>query len=222
MARLSIKDLTEQVNVAIPYLDEHNDRLKFPKEKLEELKELRVEWNAIVETTSSPLTRTPASVEEMHDQKIVLEKAFSNMQQSLKHSVDVVLTGEDRKALFIPKSKTRSVIPVPKITPIINIISRGIRTLTIQLSNSESPDLNHTKLPKDVHSINIFTAIVKDGDPEPTLENYHLFKNESKSNIELVFERGDEKKIVYIYAAFLNSKGQSGPLSDSVNSVISN
>ncbi len=218
----SIKDLTEQINVAVPYLKANNERLKFSTTGLEVLKKLRIDWNAIIELTSSPLTRTPALVAEMHQQQEVLERTFRAMQQNLKYSFEVNLTDEDRKVLGIPKRKTRSEVPAPKITPVINIVSRGVRALTIQLYDPINRHLNYRKLPKGVHSVNVFTAITEANDPEPAKEDYHLFKNESKSNIKLSFNRGDEKKVVYICVAFLNSKGQSGPISNSVDSVISN
>lgn len=223
MATLSLAELDRQTNIAINYLKLHNKRLKYGATALETLDVFLVKWNDIYPKSQDDATRTPLIIDELHEVKTELEKAYRMMQQSLKHSSEVVLTEEDRNQLFIPHDKSRSPIPRPTILPKIDVIGRSVRKITVQISDPSTPDLNHTRLPDGVSLVNIFIAIVDaDTTTAPSEDAYHLFASEGRTNIELSFEAKEEKKLAYIKAAFVNSKGQSGDVSNAINTIIPN
>ncbi len=217
----TLDEFTKQVNVAIPYLKNNNERLKVDTDFVSKLESSLTKWNELNDLCNDPKTRTPVVIHERNELRVTFEKDYNFLIQSLKHSTFTTLTSIDKDTFGIKDRKKPTSIPAPSTIAKVDIIGRLESTLIIQVSDPASPDLNYTRLPKDVDSINVFVAIVEANAPEPADEDYHLFTNKGKSNIELKFDTKDEKKVAYIRASFVNKAGSSR-MSDPINSVIPN
>ncbi len=218
---LKLEEFNRQVNIAIPYLQANIDRLIVGDEFLKKLVDALDAWNKAYAITQSPATRTPLAVQDMHEKREILDKLYKEMQQSLKNSTLVTLTADDYAQLFINKDKSKSTNPVPTIGPKFDLVGRNVLGLKIQTSDPSLPNVNYSKLPDGVKSVNIFVAFVNAGAPEPADSDYHLFKTEGRATFDLTFDKEHLQQTVYIKGTFLNNKGQAGPMSLPINVVIS-
>ncbi len=218
---LTLNDFNNQVNIAIPYLRENAERLKFSETFLADLEKELEEWNKVFTPSENKATRSSTLVAERNTLRKRFEPKLNGMKKNLKSNIEVELTDADYKNLFIKIDKTPMPIPAPTTIAKVDVIGRSESTLKIQVSDPSLPDLNYTKIPKGVESINVFVAIVEANAPVPADEDYHLFISSGKSNIELKFDTKEEKKVAYIRASFVNKAGSSR-MSDPINSVIPN
>lgn len=221
MKHLTITEFTRRANIQVPYMEANNNRFLLETNLLTGLVADLVTLNEVNVKIENPNTRTPALVHERQNLIESFGKNITKAVRSIENNSSVELSNEDEENLFIKERKTPSRIPKPSITPKVDVIERKVGSLTIQLSDPASPDLNHRRLPDGVQFINIFTAITVAGAEAPAAEDYRLFVTETKSNIELDFENKDEKKVVYIKAQFGNSNGE-GRISDAIDVVIPN
>lgn len=222
MAALSLKEFNKEVNIAIPYLKEYNAaKFKLDPGFVQGLVDHLAEWQALWAKTQDKTTRTSTLVEEQRVLKDRFEKAFRNMQQAIKNSSrKESFTSEDLDKLFIHRDKKRHSIPVPTLIPDLTITNLVQGELDLQISAPSLPDFNHRALPGEINATNIFVALAAVGAAPPPEEAFHLFQTVTKADAKLRFEQQDWRKVAYLKAAFLNSKGEAGPLSKAINAVI--
>ncbi len=219
--KLSLSEFNYQVNIAIPYLQANADRLAISQELLTALKDGLAKWNSAYQVATNPATRTSIAIEKMHNVGNSLEKVYHQMQQYVKHLFDVPLNEDDHKFLFIKETKKRGSTPVPIIPPTIDVVSRKLLGVSLQISDPSLPALNHRSLPKDVSNVNIFIAFVNTGE-SPTDADFHLYKTSGKATFDIAFDKDQIGKVAYISGEFLNSKGEAGPRSLPISVVVSN
>ncbi len=217
---LTLTEFNRQVNIAIMYLAANNVRLLFPKASLDELIAFLAEWNKLWEITENKATRNSVSIQKRDTLRKAFQKAYQLMQQSLKHSADVVLTDEDFANLFITKpSEHHSKNPPITVIPTTDITNRQKREIGFEISNPSLPDLNYKGLGSNIDSILLVGSIRSVGDAAPSDAEYSPYASEKKANITINFKAEDERKVFYYKVAFVNASG-IGPFSDSASVVI--
>ncbi len=221
MSKLSLKQFNLEVNIAIPYLIANLERLQFSKTLATELENFLIQWNKIYPLSEDKSSRTSTMVAERNTLKEKFQKAYHNMQQTIKNNAGISLTDEDYKKLHINIDKKPSSNPAPTKIPKLDIIGRSQSTIRIQVSSTDPiSKINYTSMEKGMQ-VNVEVAIVAVGSPPPTDDDYNLFITSGKSNIDLNFDNKYENMEVYIRAEYFNLRGHSR-MSNPINTVIPN
>ena len=222
MSRLSLSKFNEEVNIAIPYLKAKNAEVfKLDANFVQELTDYLGEWQTLWAKTQDKTTRTSTLVEARNILRGKFEKAYHDMQRAVKYSSRrSTFSNEDLDKLFIHRDKKPHRIPVPTVAPALSIVNLRQGEIDLKISDPELPDLNHRALPADIDRTHLLIAIVPVGAAAPVDAAFHLFQTATKATAMLQFGEADFRKVVYIKAEFVNTKGEVGPRSEAINAVI--
>ncbi len=216
---ITLTKLHEQINISVPYLVTRQAVLKIPKVLYDRLVENRKIFNDLYEKTRNPDTATPTAFKELHAVQAVLTKDYHQMQQIVKHGIPAP-TEEDIFKLHLHfSSETHKPKPAPTAIVKLDITKRETKKVFIEATETPLPELNHKGLPKNVDYINVFVALIKVGDLEPTAEDYRFKTRATSSDFVLNFEDGEINMIASIKAVYGNNNG-IGPNSIPIHTVI--
>jgi hypothetical protein len=120
------------------------------------------------------------------------------------------VTDADKLALGVHVHDTEPThIPTPDVRPVVTVHATGDGTILVEV---EKPWPPHAK------SVKYFWEITDVPDPNPANLRHSTFKNKLKH--EFVFEQPDWGKNIHFACAFENGKGDSGPLSAMVSTIV--
>lgn len=221
----TLKVIDVELNVIATYLSQEGvaTRLTIPTSLVDSVLVTRASWQIAYAEQKDSTSRSKTSTAVFNQVKEDAINAIKGVKFYIKGVESVLtLTPTDREKLFVPKRKTRSVIKKPSEVPAIEIISRTLGAIKIQVSFFEQENLAIKRFPDGVSSVVILTAITQVNDAAPQADDFKLFMNSSRSRIELIFDEADRKKEVYMKIAYENEKGERGPFSEVVSIVIPN
>ncbi len=219
----TIPVLNNEINTVAPYVATNKARMMIDDAFVNLLLSIQKEFNDMYEIYKIENERTKTIVAKFKETRKKTEAVLRELTQFVNHNiVGYEPTEDDRVNTFSPARKPRSPIDIPTQTPIIDILERRIRQLSLQVSYGIAPDINYRRLPNGVKGTAFFVAFTNLDDPAPDNTDYHFYMNSTKTNTLLQFTDAENGKQVYIKAAFTNAKEQLGPMSSPVNTAVSN
>jgi hypothetical protein len=120
------------------------------------------------------------------------------------------VTNEDRDAVGIPNYDTvRTTHPAPGARPVFVARVTGDGRILVEVEGAWPPNAAGVKY---------YWEIIDVPDPNPANLRHSTFKNKLKH--EFVFEQPDWGKKIHFACAFENGKGDSGPMSAMVSTIV--
>jgi hypothetical protein len=163
-------------------------------------------WHAAYVKTLGP--HTPVDTLAKNDARKAAEKIIRPfIAQYLRFPP---VTDEDRRAMGLPNRDTiPTKHPAPEARPVITARAAADGKILVEVEGSWPPNASGVKY---------YWEIIDIPDPNPANLRHSTFKNKLKH--EFVFEQPDWGKKIHFACAFENGKGDSGPLSAMVSTIV--
>lgn len=173
-------------------------------------------WDEAFMKASNKQNRTMADVQAKDDARMPYEKEIRVfVAQWLASNTKVTNSDRERMGLTV-KSGTRAPIPAPTTQPIGNIDYSVRLQHIIHYFDQTSP---HKKAkPAGVHGCEIWMKI--DGDAPVKTSELSYLVTDTNSPYVLTFEGDQAGKIVYYWLRWVNSRGEQGPWSKMISSIV--
>ncbi|MDR3311970.1 MAG: hypothetical protein LBS64_02415 [Spirochaetaceae bacterium] len=163
-------------------------------------------WHAAYVKTLSP--HTPVDTLAKNDARKSAEKIIRPFVSQYLRFPPV--TDEDRRAMGIPNRDTIPTNhPPPDERPIVIARAAADGKILVEVEGTWPPNAAGVKY---------YWEITDEPDPNPANLRHSTFKNKLKH--EFVFEQPDWGKKIHFACAFENGKGDSGPLSAMVSTIV--
>ncbi len=221
--KITISETNKQINAVVPYVLEHNGRLKIYQELVDSAKAQRENWNELYPIYLDDTKRTKYVTSEINKLKVEIDKILREIRQFVKHGpVQDELTADDRLMFDLPESSPHSRIPRPTRQLILAVVLQARRMFKIQASFVSLPGFNDgTVISKEVKGIDVLVAIKDVGDNStPSESDFTRKEYFTKSTFEIFFEEEDIQKTAYMKAALVNPTGEVGPYGEAIKFVI--
>lgn len=180
------------------------------KEDAQDYTALQTAFQTTYEASLSPMTRTPhivATVRQLREELSALTRRLVDLCQASAN-----MTDSKRRALAITIRKTPSAVPVPQTYPLIEIRFQRLTTIKFNLRDIDLRS-GRVRKPEGVAGALVYTHL---GDKAPTqIGDWTLWGTESKTTCEITLP--DDTPFgttLWIAAAWLNTRLESGPLGD--------
>lgn len=173
-------------------------------------------WSYAYEKASSKQNRTMADVQAKDDARVLYEKAIRVfVAQWLASNTRV--TDSDRESLGLTvRTGTHTPVPPPSTLPIGNIDFSVNLQHSIHYFDQTTPQ--HRAKPAGVHGCEIWMKI--DGQaPVKTSELFYL-ATDTRSPHVLTFDGDQAGKMVYYRLRWVNRRGEPGPWSNIISSMV--
>ncbi|WP_404304983.1 hypothetical protein [Neorhodopirellula lusitana] len=171
---------------------------------------LQTAFETAYDASISPMTRTPYIVTTVRQLRGELTKLTRRLVDLCQASAD--MTDAKRRALGITIRKNPTPHPVPQTYPLIEIRSQRQNTIKFNLRDVDLRS-GRVRKPAGVTGAMVYTHI---GNHPPTsLSDWTLQGTESKTSCEISMPEDTEfGATLWIAAAWLNTRLESGPLGD--------
>ncbi len=172
-------------------------------------------WDAAYATAINPSTRTPATIAAKDSAKGAMVPILRFYAQTIKLNQGV--SNELKVGLGIHVNDAGPTpVPVPSTAPALNVdftfhlgASLRVRDTSTPTSNAKPPGVLGGLV---MYKVGVAVATTPEGDHRDSIE--------TKTPFRLAFDAADVGKICTVWQKWYNRKGEFGPLSDSVNFVI--
>ncbi len=221
--KITISETNKQINAVVPYVLEHNGRLKIYQELVDSAKAQRENWNELYPIYLDDTKRTKYVTAEINKLKKEIDKILREVRQFVKHGpVQDNLTADDRLMFNLSESSPHTKIPKPTRQLILAVLLQSRRMFKIQASFVSLSDFNDgTVISKEVKGINVLVVMKDVGDDSaPTESDFTRKEYFTKSTFELFFEEEDIQKTAYMKAALVNPTGEIGPYGEVIKFVV--
>jgi hypothetical protein len=204
-------DLNTYFNLAIPYLLNNATRLLVSPDNQNTLSVRLAAWNTAYPLSQNPNTRTVTTTATKDaardDAKETLRIVFADIPES-------ALTDADRTTLNLPeRSTSRTPAPVPSTKPIGQVDTSKRLEHTIRFTDEDGSAAK----PEGVRGCQIWMKI---GSPATDPSELSYVATDTRSPYVYHFEGKDAGKAVYYWLRWENTRGETGPWSDSVMATI--
>jgi hypothetical protein len=204
-------DLNTYFNLAITYLLTNAVRLLVSPANQAALAALLADWNNAYPLSQNPNTRTvttTATKDTVRDNtKNTLRAVFADIPES-------ALTEADRTTLNMPeRSNSRTPAPVPTTKPIAQVDTSKRLEHTIRFTDEDGSAAK----PDGVRGCQIWMKI---GSPAVDPDELSYLATDTRSPYVYHFEGKEAGKAVYYWLRWENTRGETGPWSDSVMATI--
>jgi hypothetical protein len=197
------------------YLTGNRERFNIPAEPVNALQLLESDWINKYAIAETPATRTKTTIREKTEARDALVKhlrPFIKEYLTFNHAV----TDADRDNMGLPIYKTtRTPVVIPTTIPEFWADTSVIRRLTVHFRDNGS---RSGAKPAGVHGVEIRWCIL--GVPPASIDELIHSAFDTRSPFALDFEESDRGKSVYFCLRWENSKGEKGPWSEIVMSII--
>jgi hypothetical protein len=161
-----------------------------------------------------PSTRTRVTVAAKQMARFSLMRTMRDLYKKVRAAN---LTNDKLEALGLPVPNMPTPIPVPAMSPQINIVSRHENTVRIKLTDPTDP--SRRGRPPGVDGIAIFSFV---GDEPPTTElGWDFQGNTTRMTVDISFPSSIEPgSKVWLTAFFFNPRALSGPAATPVSTYL--
>ena len=171
-------------------------------------------YNTALAVTKVPNTRTPTSVATKNTTKAQLIADIRALAKRIQATTFV--TGAQKVALGITvPDHVRTPVAPPVTKPVLTIDTQGTLGFTLRIADETTQ--NKRAKPPGVDGAEVYTFVAAAGATPPAdLSGWSYAGRAMRSNYNLSFDSTDAGKIVFVKAAWVNPRGQSGPVSDEI------
>ena len=175
---------------------------------------LHADFTARLATAENPTTRTKETIANKTMSKLALLARARQFAKVIKASPTV--TDGQRISLGLPlRDVSPTPAPIPASRPLLIIDPFG----NLRLADETTPD--HRGKPPGVTGAIIFSSILPVADAPPVVPNETRFAGvATKSKFAIGVPTGSGGKMLYVMAQWINAKGQLGPVSAVVKTLI--
>lgn len=175
----------------------------------------KTDYNSKLATASNPSTRTKSTVAAKNTSRaalLALTRSYMAIAQAYPSITDTLLSD----AGFTVRKTTPTPIPAPVTKPILSPVGSSSNNVSVRLSDETTPD-SRSK-PFGAISAEIWASVdtTPPAGPEATSLRATFTKNSigpGSRAFVVPFDSGDVGKTAYMYARWLNRRGQAGPWS---------
>lgn len=177
---------------------------------------LQTAFETAYDVSLSPMTRTPHMVTTVRQLRGELTKLTRHLVDLCQASA--TMTDAKRRALGITIRKAPSTVPVPQTYPLIEIRSQRSNTVKFDMRDVHVRS-GRVRKPEGVKGAMVYTFLGNHAPAE--LSGWSLWGTESKTTCEItVPEDTPFGTTLWIAAAWLNTRLESGPLGDPASTRI--
>jgi hypothetical protein len=172
-------------------------------------------WQAALATATNPATRTKPSVNAKDAARQAVRDSARQLGQIAQSFPDI--TGEQLADLGLTVRKTtRTTIPPPSTFPLVDILATGSHALKIGIHDQNTP--NKRARPFGVIGAQVYVSF---GPAAPTAIAGMTFIG-LQTRFPINWDVGAENtgKTCWVIARWQNAKGDTGPISGAVSSVV--
>lgn len=206
-------DFNNYVNVAVPYMtaDAASARLRISTQHVDDLKQGLEAWNKSYALSINPNTRTRT----VTDQKALDKADLMNTIRAVFDDIPAsALTPEDRSTLGLPERRHPSDSPIPATAPIGHIDNSNRQQQTISWTDADGSRAR----PHGVRGCRLYLHI---GDTPPSgIAGCSFIALDTASPYVYHFDAADFGKTAYWILCWENTRGEAGPISDTVSATI--
>lgn len=212
-------------NKVVTYVNEEQvrTRLSIPQKIANELLLKLKIWNKIYLEYIKSSIPNHSLIIEINELQKEYEQNVSELQESIKYGIGVVLTAIDRDNLEIPEKKTREKVGEPTELADVQFAKIGLLSLTIELSKRNLPEIND-RTPfdrREYDAANIYTIITEVTITEaPEFSKFRFLKKTSKAINQLSFNAEEGGNRFWVIARFVNTEGEEGPKNFAASMII--
>jgi hypothetical protein len=165
--------------------------------------------------SSNPATRTPVTVATKDDAKTSAEQVCRQYAQMIK--LNAGISDPDKIAIGVPPvNTTRSPIPAPSSSPLLDVIGATPGQHTLRFADSGSPDSR--KKPFGAMNLQLFRVVGTA--PANTPDDADFVGAITKNPVEVGFDFSEAGKTATYFARWANRRGEVGPWSAPVSMTI--
>jgi hypothetical protein len=191
------------------------EKLDIPKRPYDNLMPLQAEWSSCYAATINPKDRTSAQVTAKREARKKFEKALRIFIKAYL-TYNPALSDDERAVMRLPvHKKLRTPVSIPQRYPFFKIDNSVIRRLRIYFYD----DGNERRLkPAGVHG-----AEIKWNFSDVTVVNPDNLTNSgfaTASPYTIEFAGEDRGRMVYIAMRWENSRGERGPWSEIISTIV--
>lgn len=207
-------DFNDYLQPAVPYIDANAGRLNAASNQTA-LDTMFGQWNTIYPQSQNPNTATSTITAQKtqlrSDMEDLLRVIYSDIPES-------ALTQQDRQTLNLPeRDTTPTPVAIADHAPAIGIDSMQHLVITLRITDPDNP---HTQAMPDGQGAEVNVAVQDMSATSFTWDADRSFiTHRFLSDVQ--FEAGDVGKKAHFRCRYLNTRGEPGPWSDTMDSMIS-
>ncbi len=208
-------ELNNYFGNSVPYLVANATRLGVSTAHVSALNIGLNDWGSNYSSSTDPNLRTRTITLQKDASKKTLMDTMREVFDDIPQSK---LTTADRNTLHLPERQPPSKAPIPDSRPVVSVNTSERRQHTITFKDN-GPAAGHAK-PHGVRGCQIWVYISADG-TEPTPDaQYHYLATDTASPYVATYEASDGGKNAYYMLRWENTRGETGPWSETVMATI--
>jgi hypothetical protein len=156
----------------------------------------------------NPATRTPVAVNDKDEARASAEELCRQYAAGIK--VNAGISNSDKIAIGVrPVNNSRTPIPVPDTSPLLNIVGNTPGVQTLRYADSATPDSG--KKPFGALSLQLFLATGTAAATDPDTAAFRAAY--TRNPVEVAFDAADDGKVATYFARWATRTGEVGPWS---------
>lgn len=207
-------ELNNYFGIAVPYLISNAARLGISSAHSTALSAALDLWYKKYPLATNANTRTKTITDEKDKAKAELTNLMRGVFDDIPNSA---LTSEDRNTLNLSERSAPARSPIPATSPVLKVDTGNRLEHTIAFTDEATP--TSRAKPHGVRGCQIWVSIggtSAPGDPK----DYRYVATDTASPYVLHFEGADAGKNAWYIARWENTRGETGPWSDTVMATI--
>lgn len=186
--------------------------------EIAELTGLQAPWTAIWLITKNPDNRTRAQV----NAKVLARKNLTVALRSfIRYRIygNPLMTDADRLLCGVkPYDSVRTPVPVPNSVPVLSMVNKGTNEMALYFNQPKGED-GSSRRGKPKGAIACIIAVLRGSypgptPPPPTPDNFPERHILTRSPKKFINDPGSAGQTMYIFACWVNGKGEQGPWTD--------
>jgi hypothetical protein len=176
------------------------------------------DFNTKLNAALNPDTRTPVSIALKDTSRAVLEAFMRSIGGRVR--ANPAVTAAQKISLGITVTSPPSPVPPPSTRPVLSVVGIVNLDVTLRLVDELTPTTRAR--PRGAIGANIWSWVAPTAGAEPPADRelwrFEAFASRSEETIS--FNAADAGKTIHIQAAWMNRKGEFGPTSAQITTVI--
>ncbi len=179
---------------------------------------LHTAWNTAYATANDPLTRSPVNIDAKNNAKSAMIDGPGGIRElaAVAQAYPPITSDELKRLGLTVRDASPSPIPAPTVSPEIDFMPTGTRTIRIRLHNET---VLHVRKPDGVKGATVFYHVGET--PPAELKDWTFHTNTTKTTLDVDLPAGVASgSQVWFTAFWRNPRDQSGPATTPVSTVV--
>lgn len=173
---------------------------------------------ASLATARNPQTRTPVAIIQKDTDKARLVSLVRMIAKKIQAQPTVTPAQKMALGLTVP-DRTPTPVQPPATKPLLSVVTKGERTVELRMVDETTP--TRRSRPETVTGAMVYTYVGNAGElPPADLTKWQVEGVVTRNEFVLAYKPEDLGKTAHVRARWLNGKGQTGPASDPVITMI--